>query len=80
MPEAATVVLQKKVSFKMSQSSQETPVPEEISANLAKFLRTFFLQNNSGLLLLKCGHFNKEARDIDCTCCRELDAMLYSFG
>ena len=44
MPEAATVVLQKKVSFKMSQSSQETPVPEEISANLAKFFRTFFLQ------------------------------------
>ena len=42
MPEAATVVLQKKVSFKMSQSSQETPVPEEISAKLAKFLRTFF--------------------------------------
>ena len=35
-------------SEKMSQSSQETPVPEEISVNFAKFLRTSFLQNNSG--------------------------------
>ena len=37
-------------------------------------------QNNSGRLLLKCGHFNNEARDIDCICCRELDALLYCFG
>ena len=37
-----------KVFFKMSQSSQETPVPEEISANFAKFLITSYLQNNSG--------------------------------
>ena len=77
IPEAATGgVLRKKVFFKMSQSSQETPVPEEISVNFAKFLRTSFLQNNSGRLLLKCGYFNNEARDIDCICCRELDAML----
>ena len=70
MPEAATGgVLRKKVFFKMSQSSQETPVPEETSVNFAKFLRTSFLQNNSGRLLLKCGHFNKEARNIDCTSC-----------
>ena len=48
MPEAATGgVLRKKVFFKMSQSSQETPVPEEASANFAKFLRASFLQNNS---------------------------------
>ena len=60
----------------MSQSSQETPVPEEISVNFAKFLITSYLQNNSGRLLLKCGHFNNEARDIDCICCRDLDAML----
>ena len=81
MREAATGgVLRKKVFFKMSQSSQETPVPEETSVNFAKFLRTSFLQNNSGRLLLKCGHFNNEARDIDCICCRELDAMLHCFG
>ena len=81
MPEAATEgVLRKKVFFKMSQSSQETPVPEEPSVNFAKFLRTSFLQNNSRRLLLKCGYFNNETRDIDCICCRELDAMLYCFG
>ena len=56
---------------KMSQSSQETPVQEEISVNFAKFLRTSFLQNNSGWLL-----FIDKARDIDCICYRELDAML----
>ena len=56
---------------KMSQSSQETPAPEEISVNFAKFLRTSFLQNNSGWLL-----FIDKARDIDCICYRELDAML----
>ena len=54
MPEAATVgVLRKKVFFKISQNSQETPVPEETPVNFAKFLRTSFLQNNSGRLLLK---------------------------
>ena len=54
----------------MSQSSQETPVPEEISVNFAKFLGTSSLQNNSGRLLLN------EAGDVDCICYRELDAML----
>ena len=63
MPEAATGgVLLKKVYFKMSQSSQGTRVPEETSVNFAKFLRTSFLQNNSGRLLLKCRHFNNEVR------------------
>ena len=32
--------------------------------------------NNSGRLLLKCGHCISEAREIDCLCCREVDAML----
>ena len=50
---AAVGVLQKKVSFKISQNSQETPVPGGIPVNFAKFLRTPFLQNNSGQLLLK---------------------------
>ena len=81
MPEATTGgVLGKKVFLKMSQESQETTVPEETPVNFAKFLRTSFLQNNSGRLLLKCGHCNNEERDIDCLCCRELDAMLYCFG
>ena len=54
MPEAATVgVLRKQIFFKILQNSQETPVPEETTANFAKFLRTPFLQNKSGRLLLK---------------------------
>ena len=44
--------------------------------NFAKFLRTAFLQNNSGRLLLKCQHYKNKAREIDCLCCGELDAML----
>ena len=43
MPEVATGgVLRKKVLFKMSQNSQETPVPDETPVNFAKFLRTLF--------------------------------------
>ena len=54
MPEAATAgVLRKKVFFEISQNSQETPVGQETPVNFAKFLRTLFLQNNSGRLLLK---------------------------
>ena len=81
MPEAATGgVQQKKVFFKMMQSSQETPVLEDTSLNFAKFLRISFLQKNSGRLLVKCGQFNNKARDINCISCKELDAMLYCFG
>ena len=54
MPEAATVgVLRKKVFFKISQYSQEIPVPEEAPVNFGEFLRMPFLQNKSGRLLLK---------------------------
>ena len=54
MPEAATVGrLRKKIFFKISQNSQETPVIEETPVNFAKFLRTPFLQNDSRRLLLK---------------------------
>ena len=43
MPEAATVgVLRKKVFFKISQNSQETPVQGKTPANFAKYLRTRF--------------------------------------
>ena len=64
----------------MPQNSQETPVSEETPMNFAKFLKTPLLQNKSGQLLLKCGHFNNQARDINCIYCRELDALLYYFG
>ena len=74
------VFCEKKVFFKMSQNSQETSVLEKTPVDFAEFLRTPVLQNNSGRLLPKCGHFNNEARDIDCICCRELDALLYCFG
>ena len=54
MPEAATLgVLQKKVFFKISRKSQESPVPEKTPVNFAKFLRTPFLQNYSRQLLQK---------------------------
>ena len=53
--------------FKISQNSQETPAPEETPVNFAKSLRTPFLQNNSGQLLLKCGHCKNEAREKQCS-------------
>ena len=52
MPEAAAVGILGKFG-KISQNSQETPVPGETPTNFAKFLRTPILQNNSGRLLLK---------------------------
>ena len=80
MPEAASGgVLRKNVFFKMSENSQETPVPEETPVNFATFLRTPLLQNNSGRLLLKCEPQYK-AGDIGCIRCRELDALFYCFG
>ena len=51
-------------------------MPEETPVNFAKFLRTPLLQNNSGRLLLKCGHCKKEAREIECLCCSDVHAML----
>ena len=81
MPEAATGgALRKKVSFKMSQKFTENSCVRENTCEIAKFYRTPFLQNNSIRLLLKPGHCNNKARDIDCICCRVLDAMLYCFG
>ena len=55
--------------------------PEKTPVNFAKLLRTPFLQNNAGWLLLKCGHCKNQAREIDCLCCsmhgcREMNAML----
>ena len=52
------------VFFKISQNSEEAPVPEETPMNFAKFLRTTSLKNNSGQLLLKCRHCNNEVRDL----------------
>ena len=76
MPEAATAgALRKKVFFKISQNLQEIPVPEETPLNSAKFLRTPFLQKNSGRLLLKAD-IAITKREMLCIGCRELDAML----
>ena len=44
--------------------------------NFIKCLRASFLQNNSKVLLLKCRHCKNEARERDCLCCRDVDAML----
>ena len=66
----------KKLFFKISQNSQQRPVPEETPVNSVKFLGTPFLQNNSGRLLLKCGHCKNEAREKHCLSCTEVDAML----
>ena len=64
-PEGTTEgFLRKSCFFKMSQNSQENPVPEERPMNFAKFLRTTFLKNSSGQLLLKCRHCNNEVRDL----------------
>ena len=77
MPEAAIRgVMSKKVFFKISQNLQEWFVPEKTPVNFAKLLRTPFLQNDSGRLLLKCGHCKNEEREIDCPCRREVDAIL----
>ena len=62
--------------FKISRNSEETPVPEETPVNFATFVRRPFLQNNSGRLLLKYEHCKNEAREIDCLCCTEVDAIL----
>ena len=67
---------EKKGFFKILQNSQEAPVLEETPMNFSKFLRTPFLRNNSGRLLLKGGDSKSKAREIDCLSFRELDAML----
>ena len=66
----------KKVFLKILINSQETSAPEETPVNFSKYLRVPFLQNNSGRLLLKCGHCKIEGREMDSLCCREVDAML----
>ena len=43
---------------------------------LRNFQEHLFLHNNSGRLLLKCGHYESEVREVNCLYCREVDAML----
>ena len=75
--EAATAsVLRKKVFFKISQNLQKTPVPEETPVNFAKFLKNTFFTEQLRTTASGSGYCNNEARDVDCICCRELDAML----
>ena len=68
--------VRKKVFFKISQNLQETLMSKKTPVSFSNFLRKSFLQNNSGRLLLKCRHCQNGAREIDCLCCREVDAML----
>ena len=64
MPEAATGgVLRKKLFFKMSQNSQETPVPEETPANFAKNFKNTFFTEQLRTTASEIGHCNNEARD-----------------
>ena len=72
------VFSEKTCSLKFCKNLQETFVPEKTPVNFATFLKTRFLQNNSGQLLLKCGHCKNEAREIDCFYCREVDAKLFA--
>ena len=48
--------------------------------NFANFLRTPFLENNSGGLLVKSRHCKNEARNMDCLCCRKVDAIPTAWG
>ena len=46
---------------------------------MRKKLNTFMLQLPIYYIYLywgKCGHCNNEAREIDCLCCRKVDAVL----
>ena len=49
---------------------------QSLFLNKVAGLRQLFLQNNFGRLLLESGHCKNEAREIDCLCCREIDAVL----
>ena len=67
MRKAVTVgVLRKKISFKISQNSQK----------ICKIFKNAFFTERLRTTVSKSGYCNNEARDIDCICCRELDAML----
>ena len=81
MPEAAAGgALWKKVFFKISQNTQETPAPNKTPVSFSKFVRTPFLHSNSRRLLLKCRHCKNEAREIDFLCNREVNAMLIALA
>ena len=76
MPEAATgcVFLKKDVLKNFIKFTGKS-----IFNNVAG-LSQLFLQNNSIRLLLECRHCKNETREIDCLCCREVDARLIAFA
>ena len=49
---------------------------QSIFFNKVAGLGQHFLHNNSGQLLLECGHCKNKVREINCLRCREVDAML----
>ena len=76
MPEPATGgVLLKKVFLKIAKFTGKH-LCQSLFFNKVAAQRQLFLQSNSGQLLLKCGHCKNKAREIDCVCCREVNAML----
>ena len=70
------VFCEKRCSLKFRKIHRKHLLLRKHLSTFVKFLRKPFLQNNTGRLLLKCGHCKNEAREIDCLCCREVDAML----
>ena len=72
IPEAATGgVLWKKVLLKISQKSQKSTCAR-VSFSIKWQVSGNFLYRTT----LKCVHCKNEAREIDCLCCREVNAML----
>ena len=76
MPEAATVgVLRKKVFFKIRKSHRKLRCQRKHYEFCKIFKNTYFTEQLR-TTVSESGFCNNEARDIDCICCRELDAML----
>ena len=76
MSEASTGgVLWKKMFLKISQNSQGITCAK-VSFLINLQVSGNFLQNSSGRLLLKFGHWKNELKEIDCLCCRGVDIML----
>ena len=48
--------------------------------NISEFLRILFFKEHLQWLLLKCGHYKSEVREIDWLCCRGVDAMLIALA
>ena len=59
-----------------SEENTEKHLCQSLFFNKVACLRQLFLQKNSRRLLLECRHCKNKTREIDCLCCKEVDAML----